>query len=135
KDDEVTVKINGTDYKYKIVASDTFDNVVKALVASINGANDGKGDTNVLAIPNLTTSTLVLSAKAGGSDGNAVTLATTVSTNGTIVATASGATLTGGYDAAKIAPGTIVSVLGDGLSEDTASAATDKQELPTTLAN
>src|SRR5205809_4735906 len=52
-----------------------------------------------------------------------------------MIDTASGATQTGGYDDAKIEPGTIVSVLGDGLSEDTASAPTDKQELPTTLAN
>jgi uncharacterized protein (TIGR03437 family) len=52
-----------------------------------------------------------------------------------ITATTSGATLSGGQDAAKIAPGTLVSVLGDNLSDGTASAPPDAETLPTTLAN
>jgi phage tail sheath gpL-like len=75
--DTVTVTINKTDYKYTIVKDDTFDKVVNALVALINGSNSGKGDPNVLATPNLVVGAIILTARAPGSDGNAVTLATT----------------------------------------------------------
>jgi hypothetical protein len=133
--DTVTVTIQGTDYKYTIVKDDTFDKVIDALVAQINGSNGGKGDPNALATPNHVTEALRLTARAPGSDGNAVTLATTVSTSAVITATTSGATLSGGQDAAKIAPGTLVSVLGDNLSDGTASAPANADTLPTELAN
>jgi hypothetical protein len=135
ENDEVTVKIKDTEYKYKIVKDDTFDKVLRALVDKINSSNDGKGDPNVLAIPNVTTETLILTARLGGVDGNNITFSSTVSSNATIKPTTSGANLDGGRDAAKIGPGTIVSVLGDGLSEDTESAPADQQNLPLTLAN
>ena len=135
ENDEVTITIQGTDYKYKVLKDDTFDKIVAALVKLINGSNSGKGDPNVLVIPNVATETVIITARNGGSDGNNVTLATAVSTNAQLVATASGANLTGGQDAAKIAPGTIVSVFGDSLSEDTASAPATGTDLPLTLAN
>jgi hypothetical protein len=108
---------------------------VAALVKLINGSNNGKGDPNVLALPDVVIETIILTARNGGSDGNNVTIASTVSTNAKLVATASGANLSGGQDAAQIAPGTIVSVFGDGLSEDTASAPTTGNNLPLTLAD
>jgi phage tail sheath gpL-like len=117
------------------VTNDTFDNVVAGLVKAINSSNNGQGDPNVLATPNIATQSLVLTSRIPGADGNNITLATTLSTSAVIVATTSGATLSGGQDAAKIAPGTIVAVLGDGLSERTESARADQQELPTTLAD
>jgi hypothetical protein len=133
--DTVTVTLNGTDYKYTIVKDDTFDKVIDAVVALINKSNSGNGDPNVLATPNHVVEAIVFTARAPGSDGNVVTLATTVSTSAVITATTSGATLSGGQDAAKIAPGTLVSVLGGNLSDDTASAPPDAETLPTTLAN
>jgi len=138
ENDEVTLKVNDAEYKYKIVKDNKFENIVQALVAAINGANSGKGDANVLAIPNVATQSIILTARKGGPDGNTITVSVTASTNATIIATASGATLTGGQDAAKIAPGTIVSILaeeGKILSEETAAAPTGAQTLPTTLAN
>src|SRR5262245_48700246 len=133
--DTVTVTLNSTDYKYTVVKDDTFDKIITALVASINNSNSGKGDPNVLATPNHVVGAIIFTARAPGSDGNAVTLTTAVSTNAVITATTSGATLSGGQDAAKIAPGTLVSVLGGNLSDDTASAPPDAEALPTTLAN
>ena len=135
ENDEVTVKVNDTEYKYKIVKDDKFEKIILALVAAINGSNSGKGDPNVLAIPNVVAQSLVLTARVGGPEGNNITLSVSASTDAVIVATASGATLSGGQDAAKIAPGTIVSILGVNLSEDTASAPADAQKLPTELAN
>ena len=131
--DTVTVTINGTDYKYTVVKADTIDTIVTALASMINTSNGNVGDPNVFAIANHATGDLLLTAKKPGTDGNAVTLATTLSTNATLVATSSGATLAGGGDAAKIAPGTLVAVLGDGLSDATVSAPPDAQVLPTTL--
>ena len=105
------------------------------MLALINNSNGGKGDPKVLAIPNRTINAIILSARGAGSDGNAITLATAVSTGAVITATTSGATLSGGQDAAKIAPGTLVSVLGSNLSDGTATAPLDGDTLPSVLAN
>ena len=84
------------DYKYTAVKDDTFDNIINALVAAINGSNDGKGDPSVIALANLATASLILTAKPPGSDGNNIGLTSTVSTSSLITATATGATLAGG---------------------------------------
>ena len=119
ENDTVTITIQAKDYKYKIVKNDTFDKVVTALVALINA---GDGDPNVLAIANLTTSAVILSSRISGDAGNQITLAATVSDAALITATTSGATLAGGQDAAKIAPGTLVLISGFSLSETIADA-------------
>jgi uncharacterized protein (TIGR03437 family) len=133
--DTVTVTINGVDYKYTVVKTDTVDTIITAMVSMINSSNANLGDPNAFAAADHVTGDVLLTAKKAGTDGNAVTLAAAVSTNGTEVATASGATLAGGGDAASIAPGTLVAVLGDQLSDATVSAPTDAQILPTMLGN
>jgi len=133
--DTVTITINGTNYKYEVVANDTLESVVQALVALINAGN---GDPNAFALPDLITDTIVLSAKIQGTDGNNITLATAVSNNATITATASGANLSGGGDAASIAPGTLVAIEGTNLADVPdagVSADPNAETLPTTLAN
>ena len=76
-----------------------------------------------------------LTATAPGTDGNNVTLTTTVSTNATETATASGANLSGGGDAASIGPGSLVSVLAQApLSDSSASTPDSTQVYPTSLA-
>ena len=123
ENDEVTLKLNGQDYKFKItkkIADDKdFFSVVRAFVDLINA---GKGDPSILATPNYNFLTLILTARLAGEDGNAFTLGTALSDAATVVATASGATLQGGQDAAAIAPGTIVTILGENLADETASA-------------
>lgn len=133
--DTVTVTIGGTDYKYTIAKDDTFDKVVQALVDLINA---GSGDPNVYALPNPALSAVVLTARAEGEAGNAITLASTTAgadanTAASITATASGANLSGGMDAAKVAPGTLVTVQGLNLSDNTESAPADAETLPTQL--
>jgi uncharacterized protein (TIGR03437 family) len=129
----------GADYTYTLVAADTIDTIINALVAKLNSANNGAGDPNVGAFPDLTTGLLLLTAKASGTDGNIVTYFATVkaastSSAASITATTAGATLSGGGDAASIAPGTIVSVIGSNLSFGTASADLTQDTLPTKLA-
>ncbi|MBI1786818.1 MAG: hypothetical protein HYR60_04595 [Acidobacteria bacterium] len=135
ENDEITIKIGGDggkEYKYKLVKDDTFGKVIAALIKAINA---GDGDPKVLAIANPVLNGIVLTSRAGGSDGNAVEYAVTTSDGATITVTTSGATLSGGQDAAKIAPGALVTILGDDLAPRTESAPEDRKTLPTTLAD
>lgn len=132
--DTVTLTINGKDYKYTIVSGDTTDSVAKALIALINGANNGVGDPNVLARFDKG-SVILLNSRLPGDAGNSVTLANTLSTNATITATLSAANLTGGAKAATIAPGTIVTLLGQFFTDGSGgSADPNANPLPTKIA-
>jgi hypothetical protein len=137
ENDEVTLKIGSGDaareYKYKILKDDKFSTVINALVAAVNSANNGAGDKDVLATPNVTFNTIILTARMSGSAGDSIAFSTSVSTNAQISISTSGATLSGGQDAAKIAPGTLVTVLGDRLADETAAAPENANPLPREL--
>ncbi|MCS7026397.1 MAG: hypothetical protein NZV14_16495 [Bryobacteraceae bacterium] len=137
ENDEVTLKIGQGDkareYKYKAAKNDRFKEIIEGLVAAVNGANGGAGDPEVLATPNVAFNTIVLTARMSGSAGDQVAFSTSLSTGTSIQATTSGATLSGGKDAAKIAPGTIVAIFGERLSDVTASAPEDANPLPREL--
>lgn len=102
----VTVTIGGTGYTYTIVAGDTLNSIVNALVKLINNSNSGAGDPNAIA-RNAGSNTLALQAIAQGSAGNSVSLAASTSSGATVSANASGIELTGG-NGATLAPGTLV---------------------------
>ena len=129
-DDEVTLKINARQYKYKVVKDDTFKIIMQALVNLINA---GSGDPDVLALPNQSISQVILSARVAGEAGNAITLEVALSDAATVTATTTGATLTGGQDAARLAPGTVVSIVGERLAETTVSAPEKAEVLPREL--
>ena len=131
ENDEITIKIADKEYKYKIVKDDSFGRVITTLV---NLINEGAGDSNVFATPNPTINGMVLTARASGEAGNQVSYSTTTSTGAVIIATTGGAVLAGGQDAAKIAPGTLVTILGDNFTDRSASAPADVDRLPTELA-
>jgi uncharacterized protein (TIGR03437 family) len=131
--DVVTVTIGGTDYKYTVVKDDTFDNVVNSLVNSINSANSGKGDPNVIAQPDTATQSIVLTARKGGTEGNNVTLATTLSDSAKITATASGANLSGGQNTAQVGPGTLITIYGKDFSDTPIAEPGTGQYLPSQL--
>jgi uncharacterized protein (TIGR03437 family) len=122
----------GKDYPYKIQTNDGFNDVVTGLVNAINA---GSGDPDVLATPDFITETVLLTARQPGTDAENIQYSARVSTSATITATALGSALTGGGDAAKVGPGTLVSIMGQNLSENTASADTTQDTLPTTLGN
>ena len=133
----VTIKANdasGTevshDYKRKVLKDDTFTKIVYSLVELINA---GTGDTFVFASPNIVLDMVVLTSRLPGTLGNAVSLTVATSESAVIQATTSGATLAGGQDAAKIAPGTLVTIVGDDFTDRTASAPADAEVLPKTL--
>ena len=132
--DMVTITINGTAYPYTVVSGDTLISIIQNFANIINGISGGTPDPNVVARPNLGFDELVLTAKTGGATGNAVTVAVTTSTGATITATASGANLSGGTNAAEIAPGTLISLTGVNLTDAAAAATPDANgNYPTTL--
>jgi uncharacterized protein (TIGR03437 family) len=119
----------GTTYTYKVQSGDTLADIVNGLVAAINAGN---GDPNAFAFADPAASSVVLTAKTEGVDGNNVTYVTSVSTSATETLTAAGSTLEHGGDASQLAPGTLVSVLGSNLSANTVSASVNTT-LPTNL--
>lgn len=130
ENDELTLKINGREYKQKVVKDDTFRNFIGRVINQVNTAND----PDVSATPAFDLNVLVLTARVGGEGGDAITFETTLSpSDATLQITTSGATLSGGQDAARIAPGSIVTILGDDLAETTAAAPQGAQVLPKSL--
>jgi len=133
--DTVTVTINSTDYTYTIVDKDTLTTIIQALADLINGKTSGTPDPNVVARPNPGFSELLLVSKLPGTDGNNVGYAVKTSTNAVIVVTAASSVLSGGQNAAEVAPGTLVTIQGTNLSDSTASGTPDSKGFyPTTLA-
>jgi phage tail sheath gpL-like len=120
-------------YTYTVQADDTLATVTTGLAAAINNSNSGAGDPNVRATADTQNDVVILTALTAGTDGNSINYQTTLSTNATIVAAVAASTLTGGGDAASIAPGTIVSIMGTNLSAGTASADLSQTSLPTQL--
>ncbi len=138
--------VQNTYYDYTVVAADTLDTITTTVANLINQANSGAGDPNVLAIAQLGFEAVQLVARSPGSGSNNITIAastgtslatTSTTTNGvttttknvngtgTITATASGSALVGGGNAATLAPGSIVSIKGANLSDNTATTPAD----------
>jgi uncharacterized protein (TIGR03437 family) len=130
ENDSVTIKIQDASYTYKIVKDDTVLTVLQKITVLINAGPDPK----VLATANATRDGIILTARESGLEGNDISYSVTTSTNAVIVATTGGATLSGGGDAAKVGPGSLVVVLGSNLSDSTVEADPNAETLPSELA-
>ena len=130
ENDQITLMINTASYVYKATKDDTLDTVIQALVDAVN-ANGG--DPNVLAHANVVAGQVVLTSRVGGDAGNAITWSLTFSDNAGITASATSGNLSGGQNAAQIAPGTVISILGDNLADQTVTAPVGTRDLPQTL--
>ena len=128
--DVITVTINGTNYTRKVQATDAISDVVTGVANSIN---NGNGDPNVLATEYYQNNQVVLTSRTAGDTANNITYSATVSTGAQITATAAGSSLSGGGGAAKIAPGTLVSINGANLSAGTCAADLGQRQLPSQL--
>jgi uncharacterized protein (TIGR03437 family) len=131
--DTVTITINGTGYTYTVQASDTLASIATGLVDLINKVPD----PNVIASADLTTDSVVLTARVPDAPGGNITLATSTSANAQVTATASGSTLNIYLqNPTSIAPGgltEIYSVPGATLCDNTAEASFTGTYLPFTL--
>ncbi len=112
----ITIKIRDKEYKYQVKKDDTLEKITTAVVNLINA--DG-GDPWVIATPNLALTSVILTSRIGGEEGNSTTIASSAgpSSTVTIMATASGSNLSGGQDAAKLGPGTLISIFGNNLAD------------------
>jgi uncharacterized protein (TIGR03437 family) len=138
--------VQNTYYSYTVVTADTLETITTNLTNLINDSNSGKGDPNVLAISQLAFNAVQLVARQPGGFGNAITLAastgtslstTPTTTNGVtvttetvagtavVLASASSTSLSGGGNAATLAPGSIVSIQGSNLSDNIVSTPAD----------
>ncbi|MEJ7606117.1 MAG: hypothetical protein WKF37_07580 [Bryobacteraceae bacterium] len=95
--------------------------------------NAGSGDPLAFATANPAFNQVLLTAKRPAELGNETTYSVTFSTGAQLAGSVAGATFSGGQDAARIAPGTLVTVLGEGLTTDTATAPLQANDLPKSL--
>lgn len=129
--DTVTITVEGKNYVYKEVSKDSFSNIVQTLVNAINA---GSGDPNVIAVADTAAQEVILIARSPGTNGNNVTYSAAVSASATITATTAGSTLSGGGNAAQIAPATLITITGTHLSDSTETEPGTGTQLPTELA-
>jgi uncharacterized protein (TIGR03437 family) len=123
----VTVTINGTGYTYTVVSTDTLSTIVQGLTNVINKAPD----PNVIASADISDLEVVLTARVSGANGGNITLATSVSSSATVIATASGAMLNIYLEnPSQIAPGTIIEISGQNLCDTTDTADFSNTYLP-----
>jgi uncharacterized protein (TIGR03437 family) len=133
--DTVTVTITDTSgtarsYSYTMVANDTLNTAMKGLTAVINA---GSGDPAVFAEFEPILETIKLTSRLPGDAGNNVGLAVTGSTNATFIVTASGPTLQQGQSATILAPGTLVTFLGQDIADIAVAADLSQETLPLTM--
>lgn len=135
--DTVTITVNDTtgsagskSYTYTVQKSDTLATVAKGLADAIN-ANGG--DPAVIALSS-TTGQVLLTSRKSQLPNDAISMSAAASTGAQITTTASGSYLTGG-NAAVIAPGTVVVINGQNLTDGTTVSVPDgATTLPTSLA-
>jgi uncharacterized protein (TIGR03437 family) len=99
---------NTHDYTYTIKQNDTIALVVQGMTALVNA---GGGDPYVFATADPVAGVVLLTSRAPGSDGNNVTVTTTQS-NSSSTLTVTPTAPTGGNNAARITPGSLITVFG-----------------------
>ncbi|MFZ0591283.1 MAG: hypothetical protein WAM39_12420 [Bryobacteraceae bacterium] len=134
--DTVTITVGNSststtnNYTYTVVKTDTLNSVAAGLATNINA---NSGDPNVIAESD-TLGDVLLQSRQSDLPNDTISLSASVSSSADITATASGTYLTGG-NAAIIAPGTIVVINGNNLTNGQTAAAPDNvTALPTVLA-
>lgn len=139
--DKITITIgNASDsssttnaYNYTIQKNDTLATIASGLANQINSSNSGKGDPNVIAQAD-SAGDVLLTSRQSQLPNDSISLSASNNSSTNITATASGTYLTGG-NAAVIAPGTIVVINGQNLTNGSSDQAPDNATiLPTQLA-
>jgi uncharacterized protein (TIGR03437 family) len=118
-------------YTYTIQSTDTLNTVADALAKLINSAPD----PYVTAGVDEATDTIVLTARQYGQNGANITLSAVTSTNALILVAASGGNLNIYLEnPTSIAPGTLISIFGQSLCDNTGQATFSQTYLPFSLA-
>jgi uncharacterized protein (TIGR03437 family) len=127
--DKVTIKIADKEYSYTAAKDNGIPEVIDGLIAQINA---GDGDPNFLAMADKPANAITLTARQPGKAANDVAVTFTLSDGAQLALTIDDPG--GGADAARVAPGSLVSILGTNLSESAEAAPADADPLPTRLA-
>ncbi|MGH9646249.1 MAG: hypothetical protein ACRD4E_05465 [Bryobacteraceae bacterium] len=130
---KVTITDNaGTarEYDYTMLSTDTLDTAMIGLEAVINA---GSGDPAVFATFESLLHTIKLIARVPGEAGNTTALSVSGSDNATFVVNASGATLQQGQSATILAPGTLVTFLGQNIADAPVAADLSQDSLPLSM--
>jgi hypothetical protein len=130
---KVTITDNaGTarEYDYTMLSTDTLATAMTGLAAVINAGN---GDPAVFAEFESTLSTIKLIARVPGAAGDTTALTVSGSNNATFTINASGATLQQGQSATILAPGTLVTFLGQNIADKAVAADLSQDSLPLTM--
>lgn len=128
--DQLTITINGTDYEYTVLSTDTLETITTALTNKINSAPD----KNVIATANTVADVIVITARIPGTIGASITLATSTSSGATETLTTTASTLNLYLqNPSEIAPGTLIEINGQSLCDNTTSAQFTQAYLPTNL--
>jgi uncharacterized protein (TIGR03437 family) len=135
ENEEIVLEINETEYKYKFVKDDTLENAINSLAELINTRDGGNAD--VFATPVIRTNlfSIILTARTGGEAGDSVTytLSVTPAKEGEtakVTVSAGSGSLSGGKDASQVAAGTIVTIFGEDMTDQTASIPLNSKEWP-----
>jgi uncharacterized protein (TIGR03437 family) len=108
-------------YTYTIKQNDTIALVVQGMTALINA---GSGDPYAFATADPVAGVVLLTARAPGTDGNNVTVSTSQSNSASTLTVTSTAP-TGGQNAARIAPGSLITLFGTLLCDCDPTTSTD----------
>ena len=121
---------NVSTYTYTVVTGDTLGTVSTGIA---NAVNNGTGDTNVIATAVPVDDEVRIQARIAGPSGNLLTLAASAASGDSITVTTT--TMTGGSNASYVAPGTLVAIFGQNLTDgDTLSSTNDGvHAIPTRL--
>src|SRR5262249_25434897 len=130
--DSIVITINSATYTYTVASNDSIATIILNVANLINGTSNGKPDPNVVATPSPAVDEVLLTSRVPGVNGNNIAYTVTVNpatTGGTATETAAagGANLSGGQNAAYVAPGTLVTIQGKFLSETTLTAVPNAQ--------
>src|ERR1700690_2310017 len=136
--DVVTVTITNiagtaTPYTYTVVTGDTLGTVTTGVANAVNSANSGAGDSDVLATAVPVNGTIRIQARVAGPNANNLQLSASAASGDSITVTATA--INGGSDASHVAPGTLVAIFGQNLTDgDMLSSTNDGvHALPTRL--
>ncbi len=97
-------------YQYTVQASDSLLSVLDSLVSAINTSNNGAGDPYVTLSSDHTISTIYVTARVEGPNGDNVAMGVYLSTGAQISVSTGSGTLNAGEDTSKIAPGSLVTI-------------------------
>jgi len=133
--DVVTVTITNvagtaTSYTYTVVTGDTLGTVTTGVASAVNA---GTGDPDVLATAVPVNGSVRIQARVAGPNGNNLQLSVSAASGNSITVTSTA--ITGGSDASHVAPGTLVAIFGQNLTDSEILSSTNDgvHALPTRL--